>query len=141
MAGLNKVILIGNLGRDPEMRYTPSGSPVTNFSMAVSRRWTSKDGEQREETDWFTVNCWDKLAETANEYLAKGKQVYIEGRVRIHTWDDQTTGEKRSRLEVVATSLVLLGQRGEQSGGSEQSGGGEATSPVTENAEFDNMPF
>lgn len=136
MAGLNKVVLIGNLGRDPEMRYLPSGSPVTSFSLAVSRRWTSREGEQREETEWFTVNCWDKLAETANQYLAKGRQVYIEGRISMTSWDDRTTGEKRSRMEVRATELVMLGQRGEEREGADV--GAPATS---ENPEFDNMPF
>ena len=115
MAGLNKIILIGNLGRDPEMRYTPSGSAVTNFSMAVSRVWKNRDGENQEETEWFNVSCWDRLAETANQYLTKGRQVYIEGRVRLGQWDDRQTGEKRARLEVVASNLVLLGQRDQPS--------------------------
>jgi single-strand DNA-binding protein len=137
MAGLNKVMIIGNLGRDPEMRYMPSGSPVTNFSVAVSRRWTSREGEQQEETEWFNVACFDKLAETANEYLQKGKQVYIEGRLRTRSWDDQQSGEKRYRTELIATNLVLLGQRGDQPVG----GPSDRSAGVTENAEFDNMPF
>lgn len=134
MAGLNKITLIGNLGRDPEMRYAPSGSPVTTFSMAVSRRWNSREGEAKEETDWFTVTCWDRLAETANQYLQKGRQAYVEGRVRLHTWDDTQTGEKRARLEVVATSLVLLGQRGDAPGDAD-------AARATDSQEFDNMPF
>lgn len=134
MAGLNKVILIGNLGRDPEMRYTQSGAPVTNFSLAVSRNWKSPEGEQREETEWFSIECWNKLAEIANEYLAKGRQVYVEGRVKLDTWDDRQTGEKRSRIKVVANEMTMLGQRGDQPGGSQ-------APAVTENAEFDNMPF
>jgi single-strand DNA-binding protein len=137
MAGLNKVILIGNLGRDPEMRFTPSGSPVTSFTIAVSRNYKGQDGEQREETDWFSVDCWNRLAEIANEYLAKGRQVYIEGRVRLDTWDDRNTGEKRSRLKVTATDLRLLGQRGDQ----DAAGSMDRAAGVTENAEFDNMPF
>jgi single-strand DNA-binding protein len=137
MAGLNKVILIGNLGRDPEMRFTASGSPVTSFTMAVSRSYKSQDGEQREETDWFSVDCWNRLAEIANEYLQKGRQVYIEGRVRLDTWDDRNTGEKRSRLKVTASDLRLLGQRGDQAGGEF----GDRSSDVTESAELDNMPF
>lgn len=135
MAGLNKGTIIGNLGRDPEMRYLPSGSPVTNFSVAVSRRFKSRDGEDREETDWFNVSCFDRLAETANEYLSKGKQVYLEGRVRLGTWQDRETGEQRARLELVATNMVLLGQRGD-SAGSGQSQGFPA-----ENTDLDNMPF
>lgn len=135
MAGLNKVMIIGNLGRDPEMRYTASGSPVTNFSVAVSRRWKSRDGEQKEETEWFNVECWDKLAEIANQYLTKGKQVYIEGRLRTHSWEDQQTGEKKYRTNVVASDMHMLGTR-EQAGDqfSERA-------PVTQNTELEDMPF
>lgn len=140
MAGLNKVMIIGNLGRDPEMRYLPSGSPVTNFSVAVSRRWNSREGEQREETEWFNVQCFDKLAETANEYLQKGKQVYIEGRLRTQSWDDKNTGEKKYRTEVVATNMVLLGSRGE-SGMGDQERSQPPAAPSGENLDFDNMPF
>lgn len=116
MSGLNKIILIGNLGRDPEMRYTPSGSPVTTFSLAVNRQTKTADGEQRDETDWFNVSCWDRLAEIANEYLAKGRQVYVEGRVRGRLYSTQAgrhAGEPRMSLDVTATHLVLLasGQR------------------------------
>jgi single-strand DNA-binding protein len=140
MAGLNKVMIIGNLGRDPEMRYTPSGSPVTSFSVAVTRKWNSRDGEAKEETEWFNVNCWDKLAEIANQYLTKGKQVYIEGRLRTHSWDDKQTGEKKYRTEVVATDMTMLGQRGETSG---DFNGGNDRGPVAagDSSEFDNMPF
>lgn len=139
MAGINKVIIVGNLGRDPEMRYLPSGSAVTNFSVAVSRRYKSRDGEDREETEWFNVSCFDRLAEVANEYLAKGKQVYIEGRIRLGQWDDRQTGEKRARLEVVANELQMLGQRGDQAGGAGEQRGSLSDAP--ENTEFDNMPF
>lgn len=138
MAGLNKITLIGNLGRDPEMRYTSSGTPVTNFSMAVSRVSRTPDGEQREETEWFTVNCWDRLAETANQYLQKGRQVYIEGRVSLGQWDDRQTGEKRCRLEVRATNLVLLGQRGDQVGAGEAATTGAGDEGA---GDLDNMPF
>lgn len=133
MAGLNKVMIIGNLGRDPEMRYTPSGTAVTSFSVATSRRWTDRDGQQREETQWFTVDCWNKLAETANQYLSKGRQVFIEGRIALEEWDDRQTGEKRARLKVTALDLVMLGSRGE---GGEMESRGEA--PVED---LDNMPF
>ena len=140
MAGINKVIIVGNLGRDPEMRYLPSGSPVTDFSMAVSRRWTSRDGEQREETEWFNVVCYDKLAEITNQYLQKGRQVYIEGRLRTRSWEDQQTGEKKYRTEVVATDMQMLGSRGDQ-GGDTFGERNTSRNDVTENAEFDNMPF
>jgi single-strand DNA-binding protein len=134
MAGLNKVMIIGNLGRDPEMRYTPNGSPVTSFSVAVSRSWT-KDGEQQEETEWFNVECWEKLAELANQYLAKGRQVYIEGRLRTRSWDDKNTGEKRYRTELIARELVFLGPRGDQTQG-DQPG-----TPPADNTDLDTMPF
>lgn len=134
MAGMAKVILIGNLGRDPEMRYTPTGTAVTSFSVAVSRRYNNREGQQQEETSWFTVDCWGKLAEIANQYLSKGKQVFIEGRIALEEWDDRSTGEKRSRLKVTATDMQMLGSRGD-----EGMGGPEArTAPDNE---FDNMPF
>lgn len=137
MAGMAKVILIGNVGRDPEMRFTPSGAPVTSFTVAVNRRYKGQDGEQREETEWFSVDCWNRLAEVANEYLQKGKQVYIEGRIRIDTWDDRNTGEKRARLKVTATDMQMLGSRDDQGAG----GQFDRSPGVTENAELDNMPF
>lgn len=139
MAGLNKVMIIGNLGKDPEMRYLPSGSPVTNFTVAVNRRFKTRDGEQRDETEWFNVQCFDRLAEIANEYLQKGKQVYVEGRLRTHSWDDKQTGEKKYRTEVVATEMTLLGSRGEPGMGGPSERGERA--PALDNPEFDNMPF
>lgn len=140
MAGINKVIIVGNLGRDPEMRYTPSGSPVTSFSVAVSRRWRTPEGENREETEWFNVECWNKLAETANEYLQKGRQVFIEGRFRTESWDDKNTGEKRYRTKVVANEMQMLGQRGDAVGG----GGGDAgrrDDERTDDLDAESMPF
>jgi single-strand DNA-binding protein len=134
-------MIIGNCGRDPEMRYLPSGSPVTNFSVAVTRRFKSRDGEDREETEWFNVNCFDRLAEIANEYLAKGKQVYVEGRLRTNSWEDRQTGEKRSRMEVVATDMVLLGQRGDTVGERAGTGSSVGMGPGADNSDFDNMPF
>lgn len=140
MPGLNKVILIGNLGRDPEMRYLPSGSPVTSFSIAVSRRYKSREGEDREETDWFRISAFDRLAEIANEYLAKGRQVYVEGRVRLHTWSDKESGEQRAGLEVTASNIVLLGSRNEQGEGM-GTGSRAPSSQFPENNDLDNMPF
>src|SRR5579862_6329229 len=139
MAGLNKVMIIGNLGRDPEMRYLPSGQPVTNFSVAVSRSWKTPEGENREETEWFNVECFGRTAEIANEYLAKGRQVFVEGRLRTRSWEDKNTGEKRYRTEVVANDLRLLGQRGD----TQQSSAGTETfsSDTSDNSDFDNMPF
>lgn len=108
--GLNKVILIGNLGRDPEMRYTPSGKPVTSFSLASSRSWVSSDGERREETEWFNVVAWGNLAEICNQHLARGQQVYIEGRLQTRSWED-SNGQRHFRTEVVANEMIILGKR------------------------------
>ena len=108
--GLNKVLLIGNLGRDPEMRYTPSGKPVTSFSMASSRSWVSSDGERREETEWFNIVAWGNLAEICNQHLARGQQVYIEGRLQTRSWEDNN-GQRHFRTEVVANEMIILGRR------------------------------
>jgi single-strand DNA-binding protein len=112
--GLNKVMIIGHLGRDPEMRYTPSGRPVTNFSVATSRTWKTSDGERREETEWFNVVAWGSLAEICNEYLTKGQQVYIEGRLQTRQWEDDE-GNKRKTVEVVAKEMIMLGDRKKKS--------------------------
>ncbi len=108
--GLNKVILIGNLGRDPEMRYTPSGKPVTAFSLAVNRSWTTADGGRRDETEWFNVVAWSELAEVCNKFLRKGERVYIEGRLQTRSWESPD-GQKHSRTEVVANELLMLDGR------------------------------
>ena len=108
--GLNKVMIIGNLGRDPEMRYTPSGKPVTSFSLASSRTWVSADGERREETEWFNVVAWGNLAEICNQHLMKGQQVYIEGRLQTRCWEDDN-GQRHFRTEVVANEMIVLGSR------------------------------
>jgi single-strand DNA-binding protein len=107
---LNKVLLIGHLGRDPEMRYTPSGRPVTSFSLATSRSWTSAEGERHAETEWFNIVAWGNLAEICKEYLTKGQQVYIEGRLQTRGWEDET-GKKHFRTEVVANEMIMLGDR------------------------------
>src|SRR5215470_10425885 len=108
--GLNKVMIIGNLGRDPEMRYTPSGRPVTSFSVVTSRSWTSAEGERREETEWFNVVAWGNLAEICKSHLSKNQQVYIEGRLQTRGWEDET-GKKHFRTELVANEMILLGDR------------------------------
>jgi single-strand DNA-binding protein len=108
--GLNKVMIIGNLGRDPEMRYTPSGKPVTSFSLACSRSWISSDGERREETEWFNVVAWGNLAEICNQHLSKGQQVYVEGRLQTRSWEDNN-GQRHFRTEVVANEMIILGNR------------------------------
>lgn len=108
--GLNKVIIIGHVGRDPEMRYTPNGRAVTSFSVAVGRTWTSSEGERHEETEWFNVVAWGNLAEICKTYLAKSHQVYIEGRLQTRSWEDDG-GKKHFRTELVANEMILLGDR------------------------------
>ncbi len=108
--GLNKVMIIGNLGRDPEMRYTPGGKPVTSFSLASSRMWVAADGQRREETEWFNVVTWGNLAEICQQHLAKGQQVYIEGRLQTRGWEDES-GQRHFRTEVVANEMIILGNR------------------------------
>ncbi len=119
--GLNKVMIIGNLGRDPEMKYTQTGTPVTQFSVAVSRTRKSPDGQQIDETEWFRVVAWERLAETCNEYLRKGSKVYIEGRLQTRKWTGQD-GQERTTVEVVANEMLLLDSR--QQGGYEGDSGG-----------------
>lgn len=108
--GLNKVMIIGNLGRDPEMRYTPSGRPVTSFNVATTRSWTSYDGERHEETEWFNVVAWGPLAEICNTHLQKGQQVYVEGRLQTRGWEDEN-GKRHYRTELVAQEMIILGER------------------------------
>jgi len=108
--GLNKVMIIGIVGREPEMRYTPSGRPVTSFSVATTRTWTSADGERREETEWFNVVAWGNLAEICKTHLSKNQQVYVEGRLQTRGWEDDS-GKKHFRTELVANEMILLGDR------------------------------
>ncbi|PWB55148.1 MAG: single-stranded DNA-binding protein [Anaerolineales bacterium] len=112
--GLNKVMIIGNLGREPEMRYTPSGRPVTTFSVATSRTWNTSEGEKHVETEWFNVVAWSNLAEICKQYLTKGQQVYIEGRLQSRHWEDQE-GNKHTSVEIVANEMIVLGERREAS--------------------------
>ncbi|MFQ5813558.1 MAG: single-stranded DNA-binding protein [Anaerolineae bacterium] len=108
--GLNKVMIIGNLGRDPEMRYTPSGKAVTSFSVATNRSWVNAKGERREDTEWFNVVAWGNLAEICKQYLTKGQQVYVEGRLQTRGWEDEN-GKKHYRTELVANEMIMLGER------------------------------
>ena len=126
MSSLNKVLLIGRLGKDPEIRYTPDGAPVANFSLATSDFWTDKSGTRQERTEWHNIVAWNKLADLSKRFLAKGRQVYIEGRLRTREWDDRD-GNKRRTVEVIANQLVLLGSRPEGM----DSGGGSAPRPNT----------
>lgn len=110
MRGLNKVMVIGHLGRDPEMRYTPSGRPVTSFSVVTTRTWNSAEGERHEESEWFNVVAWGNLAEICNQYLSKDQQVYVEGRLQTRGWEDDE-GKKHYRTELVANEMIVLGER------------------------------
>jgi len=123
MASVNKVILIGNLGRDPEVRYTPSGSAVANVTMATTRNWKDKNsGERVEETEWHRIVFYDRLAEIAGEYLKKGRQIYVEGRLKTRKWTDKEGVEKYT-TEVIASEMTMLGSR-EGMGGSDDEGSG-----------------
>jgi single-strand DNA-binding protein len=110
MVGLNKVIIIGNVGTDPEMRFTPNGSPVTSFRMATSRSYTSTDGERKQETEWFDVVTWNRLAENCNQFLTKGQRAYVEGRLRTRSWEGQD-GQRHQRIEIVANRVLFLDRR------------------------------
>jgi single-strand DNA-binding protein len=107
MASLNKIMLIGNVGSDPEMRYTPNGKAVTSFRMATNYRYSGPDGERREETEWFRVSVWGKQAESCNQFLSKGRRVYVEGRLRSRNWEGQD-GQMRTSLEVSANRVIFL---------------------------------
>jgi single-strand DNA-binding protein len=133
MASFNKVILLGNLTRDPEVRYTPKGTAVTELGMAVNRVYTAENGEKREETTFVDVTLWGRTAEIAGEYLRKGRPVFIEGRLQLDTWDDKQSGQKRSKLKVVGEGLQLLGaprSAGGGGGGDEESGGSRSSKPA-----------
>ena len=146
MVGLNKVMIIGNVGTDPEMRYTPNGNPVTSFRMATNRAYTTADGERHEETEWFTIVAWNQLAEQCNQYLAKGRRAYVEGRLRSRTWESQD-GQTRYRIEIIANRVLFLdrapgwqSEEAEAGGSTEQSetgAGQEAGVPV----EAEDLPF
>jgi len=131
MSGVNKVILVGNLGAAPEVRYTAGGQPVANFRLATTERWMNKNGERSEITEWHRVVAWGKLAETCGQYLQKGKQVYVEGRIRTRQWQDQQ-GQKRYTTEIVVQNLVMLGRAGDR-----MEVGGEETATVPPD---DSMP-
>lgn len=137
--GLNKVMIIGHLGRDPEMRYTPSGRPVTTFSVATSRSWSTTDGERHQETEWFNVVAWGNLAEICKQYLNKGQQVYIEGRLQTRKWEDKE-GNKHTSVEIVANEMMILGDRRENSS-NHHATAEENDAPETSAADEDEFPF
>jgi single-strand DNA-binding protein len=135
MASLNKVMLIGNVGTDPEMRFTPNGSPVTSFRLATNRVFTAPDGERKQETEWFTIVTWRKLAESCNQYLTKGQRVYVEGGLRTKSWEGQD-GQKRWRVEVIANRVLFLDRQATAVLPSE-----EGAVELNEDVEPEDLPF
>lgn len=123
---INKVILVGRLGKDPEMRSTPGGQSVAKFTVATDEKYTDKSGERQERTEWHNVVAWGKLGEICGQYLRKGKLVYIEGSIRTDSWDDKESGQKKYRTEIVARDMKMLDRRGDE--GSSSSGGGYSNS-------------
>jgi len=115
---LNKVMLTGRLGADPEMRYTPQGTAVTTFRVASNRSWNSSDGTAHDDTEWFRIVAWEKLGEICNQYLQKGTRVYVEGRLQTRKWQDKDTGQDRYLTEVVAQDMIILSSRNDRPGGS-----------------------
>src|SRR5262245_6401395 len=141
MSSVNRVILIGRPGRDPEMRYTQNGTAVANFTLATNEVWTDKGGERQERTEWHRIVVWGKTAEIAKEHLSKGKQVYIEGSIQTRQWDDRE-GNKRTTVEIKAQRLVMLGRAGMGEGGGETRGGAPAPDVVMDEAPpDDDIPF
>ncbi|MFL6438243.1 MAG: single-stranded DNA-binding protein [Terriglobales bacterium] len=122
---VNKVILVGNLGKDPEIKYTPSGVAQAKFSLATNESYKDKSGQWQERTEWHNIVAWQRMAEIIGEYVKKGSKIYIEGRLQTSSWDDKETGQKKYKTEIIANELVLLGGRGE---GAEVEGGGKGYS-------------
>ena len=145
MAGksVNKVILLGNLGKDPEVKYTPSGAPVAKLTLATNEQYKDKGGEWQDRTEWHNIVLWQRLAEIAGEYLKKGSKVYIEGRLQTRSWDDKQTNQKRYMTEIVASDLVLLGSRGEggEQGGSRGGNNFDQRTPEPEPAAVASTPI
>jgi single-strand DNA-binding protein len=144
---VNKVILVGNLGKDPELRYTPAGTAVATFSLATSERFKGKDGQMQDKTEWHNIVVWSKLAEICGKYLHKGKQVYIEGRIQTRSYDDRD-GNKRYMTEIVAEQMRMLGRSGEEGGGyspepreSRPSGGRPESQRTPAYEDFADPPF
>jgi single-strand DNA-binding protein len=135
MASLNKVQIIGNLGADPEMRFTANGQAVSTFNVAVNRRYQTRDGERREETEWVRCVAWAKLAELVSQYVTKGSQIYVEGRMQTRQWEDKE-GQRRYTTEVVANDVQFLDRRGGGGGG-----GFDAPAPDQANIDPDDLPF
>ncbi|VAV85826.1 Single-stranded DNA-binding protein [hydrothermal vent metagenome] len=138
MAGVNKVILVGRLGADPEIRYTPSGAAVANFTLATSENWKDKDGNKQEKTEWHKIVVFAKLAEICGQYLNKGKQIYIEGRIQTRSWEDRE-GNKKYTTEIVANQMQMLGSPGQNQQQAAPAGAPKASE--NDPPELDDIPF
>ena len=148
---INKVILVGRLGKDPEIRSTPGGNTVAKFTVATDEKFTDREGNKQERTEWHNIAAWGRLGEICGQYLRKGKLVYIEGSLRTDSWDDKETGQKRYKTEIVAREMKMLDRRGDEGGGSggygggysqQSRGGGKSASPSHDMIEDDEeVPF
>lgn len=139
VVGLNKVMIIGNLGTEPEMRYTPNGNPVTSFRLATTRSYNTQDGERRQETEWFTVVTWNQLAEQCNQYLAKGRRAYVEGRLHSDQWEGND-GQTRFKNEIIANRVMFLDRPGQSESGADDSDNG-VWSSASESITTDDLPL
>jgi len=138
MVGLNKMTVIGNLGTDPEMRYTPNGNPVTSFRIATTRTYTGANGEKQQSTEWFTVVAWNQLAELCNQYLSKGRRAYVDGRLQSHSWD-APDGQTRFRNEIIADRVLFLDRQGTSPSSSTEEQPDESLG--TSSIEAEDLPF
>jgi len=141
MASLNKVLLIGNLGRDPELRYTPSGRAVANFSIATTEQWKDKEGQKQDRTDWHNIVLWGRQAEIAKDYLRKGKQIYLEGRIQTRSYDDKE-GNKKWITEIIGDRFLMLGRKGDSGAADEFPPPPDSSSqPAGTGGGDDDLPF
>lgn len=138
---VNKVIVVGRLGRDPEVRSTPSGTTLAKFSVATDERYTDRDGQRQERTEWHNIVAWGKLGDICGQYLRKGKLVYIEGTLRTDSWDDKETGQKRYRTEIHARDMQMLGSKGDNGGGGGGSWEPPSDGPGSSTPDDDDVPF
>ena len=141
---INKVILIGRLGKDPEIRSMPSGTTVCKFTMATDERFTDRNGEKQERTEWHNIVAWGKLGEICGQYLRKGRLIYIDGSIRTDSWDDKETGQKRYRTEIIAQNMKMLEKKGDDEGGSyaaARKSNASASAPAPEVTDDEEVPF
>ena len=148
MSSVNKAILVGRLGKDPEVKATPNGNTVAKFSLATDEKFTDRDGNKQERTEWHNIVAWGKLGEICGQYLRKGKLVYIEGKIRTDSWEDKETKQKRYRTEIIADTMRMLDKKSDEEGGGSYSGGGYAgarkstpSSSAAPEMDDDEVPF